>query len=260
MGLKRTGYAENNIQLISLAVKKNNDWSSWKNNKSKDTGEDTAKDSKKTIKFGTSTKAIADLKKKKAKSSRSKCFYGSASALKAHADSNMYYKTRSQTWYTDYKKLKKPIKDKNGKITGYKTTGYSLKRHIISNGQYKYIKTGKMLNLIDDDMQPSEMKVTFSDIDVKDGNAGTDVGRNTKGYITRNRVRGSLRSIEVTWNYLTQKQISTLMGVARSEFVWVTYTDPTGVTKTIATYPSDTTFEASNLGHWTNISMTFVEV
>ena len=248
MGLKRTGYAENNIQLISITAKISGaKWSGWKNYKK-------PKDSTSWLQFSTANKAKANWKKKKNYSSRAKSIKGGASQVKGNDEQSQLYKTRSQTWYD---KPQKVYKKKNGKK---KFLFYGIKKHYVAIGQYKYIKTGANINLIDDDMQPSEMKVTFSDIDVKDGNAGTDVGRNKRGYITRNKVRSSVRTVEVTWNYLTQKQIKSLMSIARMEFVYVTYTDPTGDTRTITAYPSDTTFEASNLGHWTNISMSFVEV
>ena len=143
-------------------------------------------------------------------------------------------------------------------------SGSSAKYYYWDVVYFAYYKTRYLTSTYTFTVQPKSMTVTLQDLDVEDENAGTDVGRNKKGYIVRNRVRKNVRTIECEFPPLEQSEINAMMPFIMNQsgqgYIKLRYDDPYTGDTTIDCYAGDRTFEAGPFGKWLNFKVTFVEV
>jgi hypothetical protein len=150
----------------------------------------------------------------------------------------------------------------------YKKKGSTKQRYrswTIEYFNYYETRTGTLTYSFGD-FQPSEINLTYQDLDIEDDNVGTDVGRDRKnGVIVRNRVRTNVRTIECVFpvvDHAEYARISPFLNAEynKSGFLNLTYTDAyKGSDFTFTCYAGDRSMEAGPFGLWTNLKVTFVE-
>lgn len=175
-------------------------------------------------------------------------------------------KTDTSNWVTTgtVSQYDKRTTWKTRRFKKYTGSGNNRKYYYWDVQYYYCYETRVLSSTYNFTVQPVSMNVTLQDLDVEDENAGTDVGRNKKGVIVRNRVRTNVRTVECEFPPLTQAEVAEMMPYITNEggqgYMKLTYDDPYEGKITINCYAGDRSFEAGHFGKWLHFKVTFVEV
>lgn len=111
--------------------------------------------------------------------------------------------------------------------------------------------------------QPTKFEISYQDYE-KDGNS---VSRNSNGEVQRHRVQKNLRTINVSFNGLTEEQYRKIFNYISGEFVKVCFYDPMSystdmspISKTTGKFYVDSkSIVAAQNGRWADFSFSLVE-
>lgn len=113
--------------------------------------------------------------------------------------------------------------------------------------------------------EPNTFNYIFNDVDTKTVNKQVQISnmeRNTKGHIKRNRVATNIADISVSWVHLTEEETSKLLTwVSNSEYLRIGFYNPvTGENVTRAMANNQRGLDVTYRGRFTNVNLSFTEV